>query len=229
VTGTGTGHGTGSGDGTGDDDATPVKSRTAPAPADPGAAEPAPASTAPTVATPVAHAARLAPVATGPAAPAAAVPSAPLVLAPAVTPLGLARGAGGLPHVAAGTAARALFAAGRVRPAPFDLRLDPVVAVRVRTAVATADGRPAGTHRPAPGSARHGGGSAPPAPPSPIGPPGNAGAGGVAGAAGGAASAVWCALLVGTLVLLLPELRRHRFRLVVPAPRGVAFSLQRPG
>jgi hypothetical protein len=40
---------------------------------------------------------------------------------------------------------------------------------------------------------------------------------------------VWCALLIGGLGLLAPPLRRYRFRLVVPAPRGVVFLLQRPG
>jgi len=53
--------------------------------------------------------------------------------------------------------------------------------------------------------------------------------GGAAGASGGAASGVWCALLIGGLVLLVQQLRRYRFRLVVPAPRGVVFLLQRPG
>ena len=76
---------------------------------------------------------------------------------------------------------------------------------------------------------RHGGGGTPPKPPDPFGPPGNAGAGGAAGASGGAASGVWCALLIGGLVLLVQQLRRYRFRLVVPAPRGVVLLLQRPG
>jgi len=88
----------------------------------------------------------------------------------------------------------------------------------------------AAARRGAGGPARHGGGGgAPPKPSSPFGPPGNAGAGGAAGAPGGAASGVWCALLIAGLVLLAPPLRRYRFRLVVPAPRGVVFLLQRPG
>ncbi len=193
-----------------------------------------------------------APVTTGPAAPPIFAPAGPLVLAPSVASVGPARVTGEVPRDRAGAAAassaavRALVAAGASAGLlPFAARadaaaggahrasgpsFDPAVAARVRAAVAAADGRPTTARHPAPGQAHHGGGgSTPPAPPSPIGPPGNAGAGGVAGAAGGAASAVWCALLAGTLVLLLQELRRHRFRLVVPAPRGVAFSLQRPG
>ena len=174
-----------------------------------------------------------------------------MVLAPLVASVGPARVTGEVPRDRAGAAAassaavRALVAAGASAGLlPFAARadaaagaahrasgpsFDPAVAARVRTAVAAAGGRPTTARHPAPGQEHHGSGSTPPAPPSPIGPPGNAGAGGVAGAAGGAASAVWCALLAGTLVLLLQELRRHRFRLVVPAPRGVAFSLQRPG
>ncbi len=84
-------------------------------------------------------------------------------------------------------------------------------------------------HRPARGPARHGGGNGRPIPPAPLAPPGNAGAGGVAGASGGAATGVWCALLAGTLVFLAQSFRRHRFRLVAPAPGGVVFLLQRPG
>ena len=84
-------------------------------------------------------------------------------------------------------------------------------------------------HRPARGPARHGGGNGRPIPQAPLAPPGNAGAGGVAGASGGAATGVWCALLAGTLVFLAQSFRRHRFRLVAPAPGGVVFLLQRPG
>ena len=68
-----------------------------------------------------------------------------------------------------------------------------------------------------------------PIPPAPLAPPGNAGAGGVAGASGGAATGVWCALLAGGLVLLVQSSAGYRFRLVVAAPRGVVFLLQRPG
>jgi hypothetical protein len=71
--------------------------------------------------------------------------------------------------------------------------------------------------------------SAPRAPKAPVGPPGNASAGGVAGGTGGAASGVWCAILLGCMLYLAQELRRHRIGLSLPAPRGVVFLLHRPG
>ena len=97
------------------------------------------------------------------------------------------------------------------------------------TVAAPAAGAPDAAHRVPDTRSHRGGGNTPPRPPGPFGPPGNAGAGGAAGASSGAASGVWCALLIGGLVLLVQSLRRYRFRLVVPAPRGVVLLLQRPG
>ena len=149
------------------------------------------------------------------------------------------------PRIAAVTPRALLAAAASAGLMPFAARgardahrasgphpdLDAIVAAT--SAAATFAARAAGTSgvdRRDPGSpARHGGGGTPPKPTSPFGPPGNAGAGGAAGASGGAASGVWCALLIGGLVLLVQSLRRYRFRLVVPAPRGVVLLLQRPG
>jgi hypothetical protein len=148
------------------------------------------------------------------------------------------------PHAPAATPRALLAAAASAGLLPFALRdardahgaggkhpdLDSIVAGTAQaTVTAPAAGAPDAGHRVPRGPARHGGGSTPPRPPDPFGPPGNAGAGGVGGASGGAASGVWCALLIGGLVLLVQQLRRYRFRLVVPAPRGVVFLLQRPG
>jgi hypothetical protein len=73
----------------------------------------------------------------------------------------------------------------------------------------------------------HGGGGKTPKLPS--GPPGNAGAGAVAGGLGGAAFGVWCVLLLGCVLSLASELRRHHVRLRLPVPSGAVFLLQRPG
>src|SRR6185436_1016507 len=138
--------------------------------------------------------------------------------------LAAAASAGLLPFAARG--ARDAHGAGGMHP-----DLDAIIAGTAQgTVTATpAGGAPDAAHRVPRGPARHGGGGTPPRPPDPFGPPGNAGAGGVGGASGGAASGVWCALLIGGLVVLVQQLRRYRFRLVVPAPRGVVFLLQRPG
>jgi hypothetical protein len=98
-----------------------------------------------------------------------------------------------------------------------------IIAAATATSAAVADGL------------RHGGrlapnGGGPRTPTTPPAPPGNAGAGGIAGGGiGGVASGVWCALLLGCVLLLAQELRRHRIRLTLPAPSGVVFLLQRPG
>jgi len=68
-----------------------------------------------------------------------------------------------------------------------------------------------------------------PAPRRPSGPPGNAGAAGAGAPAGGAAAGPWGAILLCVVTPLALVLRRHRFRLVTPAPRGVVVLLQRPG
>jgi hypothetical protein len=67
-------------------------------------------------------------------------------------------------------------------------------------------------------------------PDAPHGPPGKTGLSGGAVASGGvAAASFWCALLLAALACMAQELRRHRFRLVLPRPAGVVFLLQRPG
>jgi hypothetical protein len=69
-----------------------------------------------------------------------------------------------------------------------------------------------------------------PGPDGPFGPLGNPGvSGGGIASGGGAASAFWCALLLGGLGYTVQELRRHRVRLILPEPAGVAFLLHRPG
>jgi hypothetical protein len=40
---------------------------------------------------------------------------------------------------------------------------------------------------------------------------------------------MWCAVLLSFFLIAAPELRRHRTRLVLSGPTGVAFGLQRPG
>jgi len=106
-------------------------------------------------------------------------------------------------------------------------------AAPVPTAVAVVESSTAGhstDHRTTRARGPDGGGA--PSRPDPLRPPGgpgNEGAGGVASAAGGAASGVWCAILLGGFLLFAQQLRRHGVRLVMPAPRGVEFSLQRPG
>jgi hypothetical protein len=40
---------------------------------------------------------------------------------------------------------------------------------------------------------------------------------------------VWCALLIGCVLSLATELRRHRTRPSLLAPSGAAFLLHRPG
>jgi hypothetical protein len=173
--------------------------------------------------------------ATAAAAAAAAVPPPPRPVA--ATPPQTSRHRSDLaPAVGAAVPTRALLDAGdHAGLLPFGAPHPPPPASLALPATATppppATGAPASdtarrdTRAPAP---RDSDGQSP-TPPAPPGSPGNAGAGGVASAAGGAASGVWCAILLAGIVFLAPQLRRHRVRLVIPAPRGVEFLLHRPG
>jgi hypothetical protein len=219
-----------------------------PKPSDPAASDPmpadAPASDGPAprpavvVLAPVGHVVRVATVVALPAPLPVTAPTA----AASVAPVGGSERSLVIARARAATPRALLAAAASAGLLPFAPRdpghrgrmhpdLDAIAAGAPASAMpATAagggpDAAPRGSRAPA----RHGGGGTPPLPSSPFGPPGNAGAGGAAGAAGGAAAGVWCALLIGGLVLLAQPLRRYRFRLVVPAPRGVVLLLQRPG
>jgi hypothetical protein len=220
---------------------------------DPTASDPtAPASTATTSPHPtvpvLAPAVPVVRVATVVAAPAPALADAPST-APLAAALGAVHATGQpslSPRIAAASP-RALLAAGASAgllpfapratrghhgAAAFDLGLDlgaVIYAPQQAGVAATAGGAPDAARRLPRSPARHSGGGTPPVGPAPHGPPGNAGAGGLAGPSGGVASAVWCALLAGGLILLVQQFRRHRFRLVVPAPRGVVLLLHRPG
>jgi hypothetical protein len=110
-------------------------------------------------------------------------------------------------------------------PAAAAVAAAAVAAVAVATGAADI-GMRSGASKPVPATPRERGGQGP-QPPS--GPPVSPGAAGVAGGIGGMSGGLWCAILLSFLAFSAPELRRHRTRLVLSAPTGVSFGLQRPG